>query len=72
MIQFNTLSEASSLESVRGKALFRLAEERISQGLAPPPEIYRVEFRRSIDWSEFPAWAQPTDPQAFDGCCHEG
>jgi len=72
MIQFNTLSEAGGLESVRGEALIKLAEKRISQGLAPPPEVYRIEFRRCIDWSEFPTWAQPVDPQVFDGCCHEG
>jgi len=72
MIQFSTLSEASGLESVRGEALIKLAEDRISMGLAPPPEIYRIEYRRRIDWSEFPTWAQPVDPQVFDGCCHEG
>ena len=72
MIQFSTSSEAVGLESVRGKALLKLAEERVGQGLAPPPEIYRIEYRRWIDWSEFPTWAQPIDPQVFDGCCHEG
>jgi hypothetical protein len=72
MIQFSTSSDVGGLASVRGKALIKLAGERISQGLAPPPEIYRIEYRRYIDWSEFPTWAQPIDPQVFDGCCHEG
>ena len=72
MIQFSSSSDRGGLESVRGKALIKLAGERISHGLAPPPEIYRIEYRRYIDWSEFPTWAQPIDPQVFDGCCHEG
>jgi hypothetical protein len=72
MIRISMSSETGGLKSVRGKALMKLAEERISQGLAPPPEIYRIEYRRSIDWSEYPTWARPVDPQIFDGCCHEG
>ena len=72
MIQLRTSSEAGDSELVRGEALIKLAEERMRQGLAPPPEIYRIEYRRRIDWSTFPTWAQPIDPQVFDGCCHEG
>lgn len=72
MIQFNTICDVGNLESSRGEALIKLAKERTSRGLAPPPEIFRIEYRRRVDWSEFPAWAQPVDPQVFDGCCHEG
>jgi hypothetical protein len=53
-------------------ALLKLAVRRIRQGLAPPPEIYRIEYRRRIDWLRFPGWARPVDPELFDGCCHEG
>jgi hypothetical protein len=72
MIRISTLDETDGLESVRREALVELAERRVRQGLAPPAEIYRIENRRGIDWSEFPAWARPVDPQVFDGCCHEG
>ncbi len=53
-------------------ALVALAAARIRQGLAPPREIYLVQNRSAIDWSQFPAWARPVDPEIFDGCCHEG
>jgi hypothetical protein len=52
--------------------LIKLAEQRMNHGLAPPPEIYRIENRRRIDWLLFPDWARPVDPQVFEGCCHEG
>jgi hypothetical protein len=52
--------------------VIRLAEERAHRGLAPPPDIYRIELRRRVDWSRFPAWARPVDPEVFKGCCHEG
>jgi hypothetical protein len=44
----------------------------VDQGFAPPAEIYRVEHRRLVDWATFPSWARPQDPDAFEGCCHEG
>jgi len=44
----------------------------VDHGFAPPAEIYRVEYRRHIDWATFPSWARPQDPEAFAGCCHEG
>jgi hypothetical protein len=72
MIQFSKSGERCDLGPVSGEALIRRAEERMRKGLAPPPEIYRIEYRRCIDWSKFPTWAQPVDPQVFDGCCHEG
>ena len=71
MIAFNLASQTSGLDTV-GEALIRQAEARIHQGLAPPPEIYRIEYRQRINWSEFPTWAQPVDPEVFDRCCHEG
>jgi hypothetical protein len=61
----------SSLK-IDGQALIKLAQQRMRQGLAPPPQIYRIEYRNRIDWSQFPDWARPIDPQLFDGCCHEG
>jgi hypothetical protein len=52
--------------------LVRLAGERMAKGLAPPPEIYQTPYRNQLDWSRFPGWARPTDPDVFEGCCHEG
>jgi len=54
------------------RALVELAMARIENGFAPPPEIYRIENRRCIDWSKFPQWARPVDPEMFDNTCHEG
>jgi len=55
-----------------GEELAAAALERIEQGFAPPREIYSIANRRVIDWSKFPLWARPLDPEVFDGCCHEG
>jgi hypothetical protein len=52
--------------------LERLAAERISQGLAPPREVYQAPYRSQIDWGKFPEWAKPSDPELFEGCGHEG
>jgi hypothetical protein len=54
------------------KEIIKLAEKRMRLGFAPPPEIYRIENRRRIDWFRYPAWARPVDPEVFEGCCHEG
>jgi hypothetical protein len=54
------------------ETLKRLAAERIRQGFAPPREIYQVQYRRAIDWTTFPEWARPSDPEMFEGSCHEG
>jgi hypothetical protein len=54
------------------RAILQLAQQRIEQGLAPPAELYRVELRGRVDWRNFPVWARPSDPEMFDGCCHEG
>jgi hypothetical protein len=50
----------------------RLAVERLRQGLAPPREVYEAPYRDRVPWSDFPAWARPTDPELFEGCSHEG
>jgi len=52
--------------------LVKLAVERIGKGLAPPREIYQTPYRNQIDWSRFPDWARPTDPEMFEGSSHEG
>ena len=50
--------------------LVEMAILRVKQGLAPPRQIYQVHHRHQIDWSQFPSWARPSDPEMFD--CHEG
>ena len=52
--------------------LEQLTAERLRRGLPPPREVYAVPFRDRVNWSEFPAWARPTDPEMFEGCSHEG
>ncbi|MCA9189573.1 MAG: hypothetical protein R3E01_19460 [Pirellulaceae bacterium] len=68
----NGSSDQGTTVEMNPEALIRLAKRRARMGVCPPPEIYRVEVRRLVDWSEFPEWARPSDPQMFDGCCHEG
>ena len=58
---------ASALETLE-----QYAVERVRKGLPPPREVYEVHNRGRIDWSRFPEWARPTDPEAFEGCAHEG
>jgi hypothetical protein len=72
MIQANNSDQQGARDADGGQELIRRAEQRVRQGLAPPPEIYRIEYRRCVDWSNFPGWARPVDPQIFEGCCHEG
>jgi hypothetical protein len=72
MIQVTESRDIVCHGPVSGEALIELAEQRIRHGLAPPPEIYRIEYRKRIDWLKFPDWARPVDPQLFVGCCHEG
>jgi hypothetical protein len=54
------------------KTVEEQARQRLSQGLAPPREIYDVRNRDRIDWSQVPDWARPLDPEVFEGCGHEG
>lgn len=56
----------------RLQKLMQLANERIRQGFAPPREIYSIQYRDRIDWSQFPGWARPLDPEVFEESCHEG
>jgi len=49
-----------------------LALERVRKGFPPPREVYDVQNRSRIDWSRFPEWAWPTDPDLFTGTAHEG
>lgn len=72
MIHNAISNDADAGKSVSGDALVKLAEQRMRAGLAPPPDIYRIEYRQRIDWLNFPDWARPIDPQIFDGCGHEG
>ena len=57
----------SELETLEQHAL-----ERTRKGLRPPREIYNVQNRNRIDWSRFPDWARPIDPEVFEGSSHEG
>ena len=57
----------SALETLEQYSL-----ERTRKGLAPPREVYNAQNRGRIDWSRFPEWARPTDPEVFEGCAHEG
>ena len=62
----------SAKGSERYHDLVEVAIQRVKQGLAPPAEIYRIQSKVQIDWSQFPEWARPLNPEVFDGCCHEG
>jgi len=46
--------------------------EQARKGRALPSEIYEVPYRDRIDWSKFPDWARPCDPELFQECGHEG
>jgi hypothetical protein len=54
------------------EGLLALAMERMKKGLPPPREAYLAPYRDQIDWTAFPEWARPIDPEAFEGCSHEG
>ena len=58
--------------SPEARNLVEVAQERMRQGLSPPAEIYQIHNRSKIDWSQFPDWARPIDPELFSDCCHEG
>jgi len=69
-------SEQQGTVAERGSAgtagsLEEVTAERLKRGLAPPREIYDVQNRGRIDWSSFPDWARPVDPELFEGG-HEG
>jgi len=58
---------SSGLETLEQYAL-----ERASKGLPPPREVYDAQNRNRINWSRFPEWARPIDPEVFEGSAHEG
>ena len=68
MIQF---SNGVNVE-LSGDALLEYAREQANKGFAPPAEIYQIQYRKRVDWNQFPGWARPVNPELFDGCCHEG
>jgi hypothetical protein len=70
-----TVSAADVPASGSEEELRRLQElsvERVRQGLAPPPKVYRAPYRGRIDWLAFPDWVRPSDPDLFEDCGHEG
>jgi len=52
--------------------LERRALERVRTGRPPPREVYEAQNRARIDWSQFPEWARPIDPEVFADSAHEG
>jgi len=54
------------------QTLEECALERTRQGLPPPRQVYDAPYRTRIDWSRFPEWARPIDPEVFEGTGHEG
>ncbi len=62
----------SSESSADGCSLIEATKRQLSNGFAPPAEAYLVQNRHKINWSRFPDWARPADPEMFDGCGHEG
>ncbi len=70
----NTLGGPKEAEkaSDRIRDLESRALERVKKGFPPPPEVYLAQNRAHIDWSRFPEWAWPMDPELFTGTAHEG
>jgi hypothetical protein len=67
-----TAESAAPVPSGAVEDLMEFAGKRMAQGLAPPREIYKAQYRKQIDWSKFPEWAKPSDPDVYEGCAHEG
>jgi hypothetical protein len=65
-------AETAAEAKEKVQELERRAANRVRHGLAPPKEIYDATCRSRIDWSRFPEWARPSDPELFEGCAHEG
>jgi hypothetical protein len=68
---FGPRSEPPARHGNDHEDLVRTAIDRMRQGLAPPREVHAFPHRERIDWSLFPEWARPTDPDLFEGA-HEG
>jgi hypothetical protein len=64
--------KAAAVPSAEQENLEVVAMNRMKSGHAPPPEVYDIRNRGKIDWSKAPDWARPADPEAFEGCAHEG
>src|SRR5689334_3556457 len=47
------------------ETLEQRALSRLKSGRAPPREIYDVQNRGRIDWSNVPDWAKAVDPELF-------
>ena len=69
---FEQRHEAKSQTVDEFRQIHHRATERVRQGLARPKEVYEVPYRDWIDWTQFPEWARPSDPELFQGCSHEG
>jgi hypothetical protein len=54
------------------RELEQRALECARRGVALPRAVYDIRNRRRIDWSQFPEWARPVDPEVFTGSAHEG
>jgi len=63
--------EAAATEATL-QTLEQYALARTRQGLPPPRQVYEAQNRSRIDWSLFPEWARPIDPEVFEGTAHEG
>ena len=48
MIRITKSSDAGRRTGISGESLIKLAKQRIRQGFAPPPEIYRIEHRHIL------------------------
>jgi len=66
------MSPQSEKKPDKFPGLETLALNRARSGLAPPNEIYEAPNRGRVDWSKFPEWARPADPELFEECVHEG
>ena len=58
--------------AAEARRLEQVALDRARQGLVPPREIYAAPYRNRIDWTRFPEWAKPSDPELFADLAHEG
>jgi hypothetical protein len=61
-----------SIASEGFEELERRGAALTARGLPPPKELYEVQNRSRVDWSKFPEWARPIDPEVFEGSAHEG
>jgi hypothetical protein len=66
MLHLSDVPKATALETLEQSAL-----EQARRGLPLPRQVYDAQNRSRIDWSRFPCWARPSDPELFEGG-HEG